>query len=151
MGTSFTFLVPISNFLILTCYPTHIRQRCEIEYHFCPWLVWVSPHQIIFLVKKKIFQRQGECCNVLSSNMLTLTFLWSNNLVAPLNFNSRFILWQISMGNKIIFYIRDGFGWVHISSLPITYPCFEIGENSSSYPNSIKAEKTRQIMVGSDG
>jgi len=26
---------------------------------------------------------------------------------------------------------------------PVSYPCFEIDENSNSYPNSIKTEKTR--------
>jgi len=34
--------------------------------------------------------------------------------------------------------------WVHITPLPIPYPCFEIEKN----PNSIKMEKSRQIRVG---
>ncbi|RHN77865.1 hypothetical protein MtrunA17_Chr1g0159351 [Medicago truncatula] len=42
-----------------------------------------------------------------------------------------------------------GSGWVPIYSLPIPFPCFEIGENSNSYPNPVKTEKIHQIGFGS--
>ena len=42
-----------------------------------------------------------------------------------------------------------GSGWVPISLLPVSYPCFEIGENSNSY--LVKAGKTCQIGFGSGG
>ena len=38
-------------------------------------------------------------------------------------------------------------GWVPISPLPVSYPCFKIEEN----PNLIKVGKTCQIGFGSDG
>jgi len=41
-----------------------------------------------------------------------------------------------------------GSGWVHITPLPVPYPCFEFRENSYPYPNPVKAGKTRQIGVG---
>jgi len=55
------------------------------------------------------------------------------------------------MGNKLIIYIRDGFGWVPISLLPAPYPFFEIGENSSLYTDTVKARKTHQFEFGSNG
>jgi len=52
---------------------------------------------------------------------------------------------------KVIFYIRDGFGYGFgvstIYLLPVPYPCFEIGEN----PNPVKTGKTRQVGFGSGG
>jgi len=44
-----------------------------------------------------------------------------------------------------------GSGWVHITPLPVPYPCFEIGENPYPYPNPVNAGKTRQIGVGMSG
>jgi len=55
------------------------------------------------------------------------------------------------MDDKVIFYNGTDFdmslGWVHLSLLPVPYPCFEIGKNT----NPVKVGKTRQIGVGSDG
>ena len=42
-------------------------------------------------------------------------------------------------------------GWVHIFSLPVPYPYYEIGENLNPYANPDKSEKTRQIAIGLDG
>jgi len=36
-------------------------------------------------------------------------------------------------------------GWVPIYPLPVPYPCFEIGENSNSYPNPVKTGKTVKL------
>ena len=57
-----------------------------------------------------------KCCDALSSNMLTLTFVRSIDLVAHLNINDIFynptIIKQNNMTyqRKIIFCICDGFG-----------------------------------------
>ena len=54
-------------------------------------------------------------CNALSSNMLTLTFVRPIDLVAHLNINDNFytIIKQNNMTYqyKVIFCIRDGFGY----------------------------------------
>jgi len=42
-------------------------------------------------------------------------------------------------------------GWVPISSLPVPYTCFKIGQNSNSYPNPVNTEKTCQIEFGLGG
>ena len=59
------------------------------------------------------------------------------------------------MGNKLIFYIRDGLDmgleWVHISLLPVSYLCFGIGENINPYLNPVKVGEICQIRFGSDG
>ena len=58
-----------------------------------------------------------KCCNALSSNMLTLTFVRPIDLVAPLNINDSFynttIIKQNNMTyqHKIIFCIRGRFGY----------------------------------------
>jgi len=94
--------------------------------------------------------------------MFTLTFVRPIDLVAPLNINGSFynttITKQHNMAyqHKVIFCIRDGFGymgsgWVPIYPLPVSYPCFEISENPNSYPNPVKTEKTCQIGFGSGG
>jgi len=44
-----------------------------------------------------------------------------------------------------------GLGWVSIFPLPVSYPCFEIGENPNPYPNPVKAGNTRQNGFGSGG
>ncbi|RHN65582.1 hypothetical protein MtrunA17_Chr3g0081441 [Medicago truncatula] len=41
--------------------------------------------------------------------------------------------------------------WLPISSLPVPYPCFEMGKNSNPYLNPVKAGKTRRIGFGSGG
>jgi len=57
-----------------------------------------------------------KCCNALSINTLTLTFVRQIDLVAPLNINGSFynttIIKQNNMAyqHKLIFCIRDGFG-----------------------------------------
>lgn len=55
------------------------------------------------------------------------------------------------MGNKVIFLthdeFKDEFEWIHIYPLSIPYSCFELGENSNSYPNLVRAEKIRQTDV----
>jgi len=57
------------------------------------------PHSIpipalnnFFLIKNRFFFLQSleKCCNALSSNMLTLTFVRPIDLVAPLNINDSF-------------------------------------------------------------
>jgi len=54
-------------------------------------------------------------CNALSNNMLTLTFVRPIDLVAQLNINDNFytIIKQNNMTYqyKVIFCIRDGFGY----------------------------------------
>jgi len=58
-----------------------------------------------------------KCCNALTSNMLTLTFVRPIDLVAPLNINGSFydttIIKQIILhiNIKVIFLIWDGFGY----------------------------------------
>jgi hypothetical protein len=58
-----------------------------------------------------------ECCEALSSNMFTLTFVRLKDLVTPLNINDSFYNMTIIKQNnmtyqhKVIFYIRDGFGF----------------------------------------
>ena len=69
-------------------------------------------------------------CNALSSNMLTLTFVRPIDLVAPLNINDSFyntvIIKQNNMTHqhKIIFCIRDGFGYEFGvgTYIPVTRP-----------------------------
>jgi len=42
-----------------------------------------------------------------------------------------------------------GLGWIPISPLPVSYPCFKIGENPNPHPNLIKAGKTVKMdLVG---
>ena len=55
--------------------------------------------------------------------------------------------------HKVILSIRDGFeyGFGVGTYIPVTYPCFEIGENPNPYPNPVKTGKTRQIEFGLDG
>jgi len=71
------------------------------------------------------FCNQEQCCNTLSNNMHTLTFVRSNDLVSPLNINDSFynmtIIKQNNMAyqHKVIFYIWDGFGYEY---LYICYP-----------------------------
>jgi len=58
-----------------------------------------------------------KCCNALSNNRFTLIFVRPINLVVPLNINDTFfntaIIKQNNMAyqHKIIFCIRDGFGY----------------------------------------
>jgi len=67
-------------------------------------------------------------CNVLSNNMLTLTFIRPIDLVALLNINCSFyntaIIKQNNMAYKVIFCIRDGFGYgFEVGSyIPVTRP-----------------------------
>jgi len=83
--------------------------------------------------------------------MLILTFYRPNDLASSLNINCKFYNMTKSMDDKVIFYNGTDFdmslGWVHLSLLPVPYPCFEIGKNT----NPVKVGKTRQIGVGSDG
>jgi hypothetical protein len=55
--------------------------------------------------------------------------------------------------HKVIFWIRDGFGYgFGVSTyIPVPYPCFEIGKNPNPYPNPVKTEKIRQIEFDSGG
>jgi len=59
------------------------------------------------------------------------------------------------MDDKIIFCNETGLGmgsgWIFISPLPVSYPCFEIEKNPKPYPNSVKVGKIRQIGVGLGG
>ena len=71
-----------------------------------------------------------KCCNALSNNMLTLTFVRPIDLVAPLNINCSFynttIIKQNNMAyqHKVIFCIQDGFGYGFRvdTSIPTTRP-----------------------------
>jgi len=101
-----------------------------------------------------------KCCNALSSNISALTFVRPIDLVALLNINDSFynttIIKQNNMAyqHKVIFCFRDGFkymgsGWITIYLLLVSYPYFEIGENSNPYP--VKTGKTCQIKFDSDG
>jgi len=62
---------------------------------------------------------------------------------------------NIAYQHKVIFYIRDefGYGFGIGNYIPVIrpIPCFEIGKNSNSYPNSIKIGKTHQIGFSLDG
>ena len=129
-------------------YPTGMRNfgdpRPRIEYFF-----WKKIE--VFL------QSLEKCCNALFNNMFTLTFVKLIDLFASLNINGSFynttIIKQNNMTyqHKLIFCIRNGFeygsGWVPIYSLPVQYPCFEIGENPNSYPNPIKTKKNSSNWV----
>jgi len=59
------------------------------------------------------------------------------------------------MGNKLIFYIRGGFGYgFEVGTyIPITHPvpCFQIGENSKPMLKPSQDGKTRQIEFGLGG
>jgi len=164
-GAGFTFPVPIPDSHILTGYPTHTQRGWEREPHPHPRWVWVSPPhprpriQYFFLIKIEVFlQPLEKCCNTLSSNMLTLTFVRPIDLVAHLNINDSFynttIIKQITshINIKVIFlHLGRVWVWVRDGYLYTRYLCFEIGENPNPYPNPVKTGKTRQIGFGSGG
>jgi len=75
-------------------------------------------------------QTLEKCCNALSNNMLTLTFVRPIDLVDPLNINDSFynttIIKQNNMTcqHKVIFCIRDefGYGFGVGTYIPVTLP-----------------------------
>jgi len=75
-------------------------------------------------------QALEKCSNALSSNMFTLSFVRLIDLVAPLNINGSFYNTTIIKQNnmtyqqKVIFYIRDGFGYEFGvgTYIPVTRP-----------------------------
>jgi len=106
-------------------------------------------------------QHLEKCCNALSRNMLTLTFVWPIDLVSPLNINCSFynpiIIKQNNMTyqHKVIFCIRDGFEygfWVG-TYIPVTRPILVFWNRGKPkpYQNPVKTWKTRQIRFGLGG
>ena len=132
-GDGFYLLCP--RFSYTYHYFIHTQWEWETKSPPHPWWVRVSPshpptHIESFFNNSFVFLFWWQCCNALSSNMLTLTFFFSYNIA---------IIKHLGTG------LSMNSGWERISMLFILYMCFEIGKN----PNSIKVEKIYQIGLGS--
>jgi len=118
---SYTYTLPYS-------YPTGMRKWTPSP---IPTGSGIPPHprlriQYFFLIKIEVFwQPLEKCCNALSNNMLTLTFVIPIDLVVSLNINGSFyntaIIKQITshINIKVIFCI---WVWVRGGYLYTCYP-----------------------------